>query len=59
MLTTSQSIPDGTIEDAVLEQIQHQVPDVGVRCQTPGVQLRLVRLRIAKPTIQVAGTSVT
>ena len=36
------------IEDAVLEQLQHQVPDVDVGCQTPATQLRLVRLWIGR-----------
>ena len=37
------SVSAGAIEDAVLEQLQHQAPDVDVRCQTPSAQLRLVR----------------
>jgi hypothetical protein len=44
----AQSIPAETIEDAVLEQIQTQAPDVDVRCQIPGAQLRLVRLWIGR-----------
>jgi hypothetical protein len=32
----------------VLEQIQHQKPDLDVRGQTPGAQLRLVRHRIGR-----------
>jgi site-specific DNA recombinase len=44
----AQSIPAEAIEEAVLEQIQHQAPDVDVRCQTPGAQLRLVRLWIGR-----------
>jgi hypothetical protein len=43
-----QSIPAKAIEEAVLEQIQHQAPDVDVGCQTPGAQLRLVRLWIGR-----------
>jgi site-specific DNA recombinase len=42
------SIPARTIEDAVLEQLQHQVPDVDVGCQTPATQLRLIRLWIGR-----------
>jgi hypothetical protein len=48
-----QSCPSGSIsardiEETVLEQIQHQKPDLDVRGQTPGAQLRLVRLRIGR-----------
>jgi site-specific DNA recombinase len=42
------SIPARAIEDAVLEQLQQQVPDVDVRCQTLATQLRLVRLWIGR-----------
>ena len=42
------SIPARAIEDAVLEQLQHQVPDVDVGCQTLATQLRLVRLWIGR-----------
>jgi site-specific DNA recombinase len=44
----AQSIPAETIEEAVLQQFQHQAPDVDVRCQTPGAQLHLVRLWIGR-----------
>ena len=44
----SGSIPARDIEETVLEQIQHQKPDLDVRGQTPGAQLRLVRLRIGR-----------
>ena len=44
----SRSIPARDIEETVLEQIQHQRPDLDVRGQTPGAQLRLVRLWISR-----------
>jgi site-specific DNA recombinase len=44
----SPSIPAPDIEEAVLEQIQHQKPDLDVRGQTPGAQLCLVRLWIGR-----------
>ena len=55
----AQSIPAETIEEAVLEQIQHQAPDVDVRCQTPGAQLRLVRLWIGRVDYDGARNKVT
>jgi site-specific DNA recombinase len=42
------SILGRAIEDAVLEQLQHQAPGVDVRCQTANAQLRLVRLWIGR-----------
>ena len=44
----SGSIPAWAIEEVVLEQIQHQKPDLDVRGQTPGAQLYLVRLWIGR-----------
>jgi hypothetical protein len=55
----SQSIPAGTIEEAVLEQIQYQAPNVDVRCLTPGAQLRLVRLWIDRIDYDGAQNKVT
>ena len=44
----SPSIPAGAIEEAVLKQIQHYKPHLDVCWQTPGMQLRLVRLWIGR-----------
>jgi site-specific DNA recombinase len=55
----SQSIPAGAIEEAVLEQIQTQAPDVDVRAATPSARLRLVRLWINRVDYHGAQNKVT
>src|SRR5262249_30538784 len=44
----SGSIPARDIEETVLEQIQHQKPDLDVRRHSPSAQLRLVQLWIGR-----------
>jgi site-specific DNA recombinase len=54
----AKSIPAWAIEETVLEQIQHRVPNLDVRTETPSGQLRLVRLWIGRVDYDAAQNKV-